>query len=153
VSISYNFSHFLNSNGGRPMTARPACPDWYGRLELTQQQPTSKPTPARNLWMIIHEEWFDMHKIACAFNIVNIINMLRRQLRCRTPRRLSYTSNPGWLNKCVSRQKLIMRSRNRNRSGGMAPCEKRRCIRFVGRLFFLKQRTPGYIFSQRSMPQ
>jgi hypothetical protein len=46
------------------MTVRPACPNWYGRLELTQQQPTSKPTPAQSLWMILHEEWFDIHKIA-----------------------------------------------------------------------------------------
>jgi hypothetical protein len=40
--------------------------------------------------------------------IVNIINHLRRQLRCRTPRRPSGASYPHCPNKCISRQKLAI---------------------------------------------
>jgi hypothetical protein len=53
-------------------------------------------------------EALGVRKLACAFYILNIINALRRQLRCRTPRRPAGANYPCCSNKCVSRQKLAI---------------------------------------------
>jgi hypothetical protein len=44
------------------VTRAPEGPDWYGRLDCAGTTPTTRPTPASGLWLILHEDFLDAER-------------------------------------------------------------------------------------------
>ncbi|MEZ4599660.1 MAG: S8 family serine peptidase [Syntrophotaleaceae bacterium] len=60
-------------------------PDWYGRLDLTDALPISKPTQASDLWMILYEDWFDQQKIAGDRTLIREVMAFRNHVEQSFP--------------------------------------------------------------------
>ncbi len=110
------------------MSTQRAAPDWYGRLDVNSKHPTSPPTPATGLWLILYDDWFNPERYADDRTLIDEARAFRMHVQRKFPDALAFDFLPMIFVHCSQAEveSLAHVPRFRNAFPQLVTVEKRR---------------------------